>query len=389
MVKHYNEGGCRMVDIFAYAKAIKVATYRRLIKGECVWEALFSTICNCDTEKLVKLGDDYPLMCAKRTSNIFWKESLTILHEFMQITEKNNVNHMKKYLLYNSELQIDNKSIYLKELHEKNITFVYDLFDLHGNILTFDDFREKFNVNICFTTYFGIKRAIFKAWPSLKDGSEIEQLPIMPHYLQCLLHDDKGTHSIYDAIIKEHKVSETYQVKWEQELNISHDQWKKINQNIFSGTESKYLQWFQYRITHRILATNKLLYAMNIKDNALCSFCNAENETILHLLYECPRVQELILQLRRWLQQNYSIIIDVDKKSFILGKCDNYALNVIFLLVKKYIYETRIKAIRLHFDSLKSRILDHIQLLKFIHRKNGTMDRFYLKWDKFNSLFNS
>ena len=55
----------------------------------------------------------------------------------------------------------------------------------------------------------------------------------MPHYIQCLLHDDKGTHSIYDAIIKEHKVSEIYQVKWEQELNISHDQWKKINKNFF------------------------------------------------------------------------------------------------------------------------------------------------------------
>jgi hypothetical protein len=48
-------------------------------------------------------------------------------------------------------------------------------------------------------------------------------------------------------------------------------------------TKSSKLQWFQYRIIHRILGTNSLLYEINKKPNDKFSFCLEEVETIEHI----------------------------------------------------------------------------------------------------------
>ena len=51
-----------------------------------------------------------------------------------------------------------------------------------------------------------------------------------------------------------------------------------------------YASWgkiFQFRILHRILATNKKLSLYGIKDSDKCDFCGLEPETILHLFCEC------------------------------------------------------------------------------------------------------
>ena len=40
---------------------------------------------------------------------------------------------------------------------------------------------------------------------------------------------------------------------------------------------------FQFKILHRIIATNDFLYKVDIIDNNLCTFCDLEIETLEHL----------------------------------------------------------------------------------------------------------
>ena len=65
--------------------------------------------------------------------------------------------------------------------------------------------------------------------------------------------------------------------------------------NIFSKcrkiTVDTKLKWFQIRLLHSILPTNRFLYICNIKDSSTCSFCKTEEETITHLIWSCPVVQ--------------------------------------------------------------------------------------------------
>ena len=88
MIKDYGDGGCRMIDIYSYIKALKLTVFRRLITSDCDWAPLFSEICSCDVEKLVKFGDEYPLICSNKTSNNYWKEALLIVHEYIATIEK-------------------------------------------------------------------------------------------------------------------------------------------------------------------------------------------------------------------------------------------------------------------------------------------------------------
>lgn len=75
---------------------------------------------------------------------------------------------------------------------------------------------------------------------------------------------------------------------------INDYQWKKIYGMPFQCTKSSKLLWLQYRINQFILTTNTTLYKYGKKDTKLCSFCNLEDETIKHSMWDCTKSQELI-----------------------------------------------------------------------------------------------
>ena len=62
--------------------------------------------------------------------------------------------------------------------------------------------------------------------------------------------------------------------------------WTKTWKLIYETTKEVKLRIFQFKVMHRILATNLFLMNNKIKDNANCQHCNLE-ETVEHLFWEC------------------------------------------------------------------------------------------------------
>jgi hypothetical protein len=54
-------------------------------------------------------------------------------------------------------------------------------------------------------------------------------------------------------------------------------------------------------ITKCILGTNKFLYKIKVKDNAFCTFCQEDEETIEHLFWNCEILQAFIFNSNRFL----------------------------------------------------------------------------------------
>ena len=52
-------------------------------------------------------------------------------------------------------------------------------------------------------------------------------------------------------------------------------------------TINTYLRSFQYKILNNILFMNKQLFVFRTKTTLLCSFCNKEEEALLHIFSEC------------------------------------------------------------------------------------------------------
>ena len=62
----------------------------------------------------------------------------------------------------------------------------------------------------------------------------------------------------------------------------------------FRLTKNTKLQWFQFRINHKILSTNSFLQKIKLKDTNTCTFCRSKTETIEHILWDCEIVQALL-----------------------------------------------------------------------------------------------
>ena len=96
------------------------------------------------------------------------------------------------------------------------------------------------------------------------------------------------------------------QNKWRIDMNLPDNfGWKFVYELPFFLTKDSMLQWFQYRINHRLLGTNRLMFKMGIVDKENCSFCNHFSETILHLFWECRYVDQFWRALIKWLSEEF------------------------------------------------------------------------------------
>ena len=84
--------------------------------------------------------------------------------------------------------------------------------------------------------------------------------------------------------------------KWKAEHPNSTINWEHVFRNT-NEIKDSHLRWFEMRILHRILPTQKLLYAMKIMDSPYCTFCQDEAETIKHLICSCQYVKSFWVEL--------------------------------------------------------------------------------------------
>ena len=169
---------------------------------------------------------------------------------------------------------------------KKGLVYINDFIDENHGIMSLQDINDRFSLRIPFTTYFSIVRNI-RSIIHQRDLDVVHR-PIIPKYLNLILSDKKGCKKIYDIFISSSNDKPKHESKWEHIFNISvnHYWWKKHYQIPFHVTRDTKLQWLQYRINYRILATNSYLFKIKYINSDTCSFCNIETETITHLFWD-------------------------------------------------------------------------------------------------------
>ena len=99
-------------------------------------------------------------MLEKKTPPIFWLDVLKqwCLYNFIQTNHTEDPRN--EILWFNSNIKIDNKVVYYKTYHEKNIIYLKDLLDQNGNLMSFSDFQTKYKTRYKFLHYLGLLGAI-------------------------------------------------------------------------------------------------------------------------------------------------------------------------------------------------------------------------------------
>ena len=99
-------------------------------------------------------------------------------------------------------------------------------------------------------------------------------------------------------------------------LTRSEQFWKKsahirpTNSLAFESTLDTKLREFQYRILNLIIFTNEKLHRFKMADSLLCAFCNAEEESLAHLLYFCKASTLFWKELLSWIAVEANIVLN-------------------------------------------------------------------------------
>ncbi len=311
--------GLKMLNIEAYIQGLKLTWIRRLLGSDSKLTKLFFTQANIETEYFAYTGMDSN---ANRITNKFWRE---VNEAWFKLEKKQNetlkeIDISHETIWRNENIKVGNCKVFYKSWAKAGIWLINDLLSEDGKLLSFQQFQHIFNINTNFLIYHGILSAIRKYLKERKSAEQNLQKtfgPLLPNKLKIFLKSKKGSKDMYNILTNKTEIPKS-EGKWDGSLNKVHE-WKKINTLVFSTTKSTKLQWFQYRIIHRILGTNHLLYKMNKRQNPDCSFCKEEPETIEHLLWTCPVINDLWEDLNSWIFRETQIELPLNLELVIFG----------------------------------------------------------------------
>ena len=149
---------------------------------------------------------------------------------------------------------------------------------------------------------------------------------------------------------------------------------RKYFENLFPGTSivwkdvyllprlvtvNSTLRMFHFKILNNILYLNKKLFIFGKVSSKLCSFCNREDETVIHLFSECSIAKEIWKKLINYFRTGLQLP-EITAQSaifgFLLADRDTFLIkNLILLLFKIHIYESR-SSKALFFESVLKKI---------------------------------
>ena len=123
------------------------------------------------------------------------------------------------------------------------------------------------------------------------------------------------------------------------------------------------LRVFQYKVLNNALYLNKHLYIFKLSDTKLCSFCNQEDETVIHLFANCSKSKTLWNSLKEFFKDTINLpsltpqsaifgFLQTDQELFLI-------LNYLLLLFKYYLYVSRCSK-TISFAALKTNIKKRI-----------------------------
>lgn len=213
-----------------------------------------------------------------------------------------------------------------KRLLQCGLWFIKDLFS-EGRLIPFNIWKQRGANNAEFLLWRGIAESVCRKYGIIEDNVQDDddlsiQCGVMYNdnitsihkctqkHLKCVMKTKK-----YDKCEKSLK----YMLKYEEMHNVQHAEWKSVNSLAKNILMDNSIIEMQFKIVHRIIGTNKLLYKIGKVASPTCGHCNMYMETIEHVFFECLDVRNFWLSLvERW-NRYYDNPINICCKDVLLG----------------------------------------------------------------------
>ena len=119
-----------------------------------------------------------------------------------------------------------------------------------------------------------------------------------------------------------------------------------------------YIITLQYKILHRVFASNYKIYIWKIKESPECWFCSNFSDNLEHFFYYCPITKQFWDSLKTWLTVPVPFKIELAVLEVLLGVVNinkyyikkYYSVVNYVILIEKYFICTKKKKNSEHFQ---------------------------------------
>ena len=249
------------------------------------WKSFFDLELQPYGGKAIFLGNlsKKDVNCYIKVSDPFIKEILEIWSDAFfdgNLTSKEHL--LSSPLWHNSSIKIENRPVFFKDWFLKGITKVKHLMNDSNEFLSLTDFQNNYNLRVPLLSFYGIISAI----NSFRKQSETTGTSYDNFFLK-FLENSRSSRLIYEKLVsKKSERPTSSQEKWNKEVKQTTNQnvnWKSAYVLASKCTKSSKLLVFNFKFLHRRLSTNTFLKKIGRADNEMCSFCQNEIESLLHL----------------------------------------------------------------------------------------------------------
>ena len=212
-------------------------------------------------------------------------------------------------------------------------------------------------------------------------NTDISQPSERNSLLENIKSKKKVTKILYKKCVENKTIEVKHKEKWENLFNKQLN-WKEIYKMPYIATIDTSIQAFQFKLINRIIPTNKYLFNCKLTNSSLCDVCSSDVETIVHLFWECPVVQDLWSNLKTFLQSK-GITIELNLPTVILGvntKTNYSSNNFLILLMKYFIYCCKYKKVVPNFNAFKTYLNARINIEREIAIRKNKLNIHLMKW---------
>ena len=392
MIADYQDGGQKMLDIIEFNKALKISWILKYISNDCKskWKCFFDFHLSKVGGKLVFLGNLAPKDARKLNIEDDFIQELIELWTDLNYRDSfaSQANFSAGYIWNNSMIRIAGKTIFYKHWANAGVMKINDLMTSDSRIISYSCFKDRFCFPVSFLEFCGVTSAVRSATRSLKLTLPGEK--ILENVLLKLNSSNKPSQAAYKILItKKCTRPEKSQKKWIRDcelVDVESLDWESIYLLPRICTLSTKLRNFQFKFLHRRIATNSFLFKIKLSESNLCCFCQTEQETLLHLFWECPITEAFWNSV-----QQFFVSVDLIPASQVLTLCQCLGLkgeksallfNHCLLLGRFYIYSCKYKNVRPSTIEYVNQVRCNLRIEKHVSIITGTQNAFQQKWHK-------
>ncbi len=382
-IQEYKAGGLKSPDCKTIQKSLQISWINRMRDSEFApWKAQLVQAMEPFGGLDYILGCDYSVKdLLKRGLNLgsFWMEIIKRFEEFKVMTTP----PIRKEELFlqlinnNKHIQINGSSFFEQALVDAEMDEWGRWFLWNGTVMKFEHIRLR-KVNITKLRYNQIVSAFPKEWKALmKNATDYKyEIETRPHTKNAKRYWIKQIAEEPPAILK-WRERDQINVKWSQYYNLARKTTKYVK-----------LQEFQYKVLHRVVATNHRLHKMKKKGVPLvpspnCRLCG-QDETLTHLLLYCKEADKIWKWLQAAMFRVTGKLIELFTKDCVLGipskKKEEWQWNWLALQLRYYLYTMQRADTKPTIQGFKASLRGTIETVKAGHTSLREQRLFRFHW---------